>query len=252
MTSIGYPLGVNDSDSTPKMVSAPIRMSPDLAAKVEEAKRLTGLSQADILRLALAIGLEDLRRVGFDIPKVVSLAARQDLEDLAEKTVPFQSKKSLQRGDAPARMVESDTMPPATISEKRRGGGYWADGRGEVAAGSPVDAVEWVPVEVPKEYPADHYVLKVCGHSMEPKIPDGALIVVKEWRQQGFPKKGTIVVYSDGSGATLKAFGYRKAAAGEEGDSMGNVPVLRSLNPAYQDVQAMEGGRLDAVFVEVL
>jgi hypothetical protein len=252
MISFGYINDVSDTEGTPKIVSAPIRMSPDLAAKVEEAKRLTGLAQADILRLALAIGLEDLRRVGFDLPKAISMSARPELESAASKTVPFQAKQPWQRGDAPARTAEDDSMPPATIAEKRRGGGYWLDGRGAVAAGAPIDAVEWAPVEVPKEFPEDHYVLKVNGNSMAPKIPDEAMIVVREWREQGFPKKGTIVVYSDANGSTLKEFGYRKAREGEEANSFGMVPVLKSLNPASKEVQTMEGGKIDAVFVEVL
>jgi SOS-response transcriptional repressor LexA len=105
---------------------------------------------------------------------------------------------------------------------------------------------------VGKAYPEDHYALVVFGHSMEPKIPDGATIIVRDFRSQGYPKKGTIVVYSDGSGSSLKEFGYRKATADEDADGMGNVPVLRSINKAYPEVKTLEGGRIDAVFVEVL
>lgn len=84
-------------------------------------------------------------------------------------------------------------------------------------------------------------------------LPDGSTIVVKVFHpDMGTPKKGTIVVYSDGSGSTLKEFGYRKAMAGEEADKFGNVPVLRSINKAFPDVQTMEGGRIDAVLVEVI
>ena len=61
---------------TKKQVSAPIRMSPELLEKVAEASRKTGLSQADILRLCLAIGLEDLARVNYDIARVISEAAQ--------------------------------------------------------------------------------------------------------------------------------------------------------------------------------
>lgn len=130
---------------------------------------------------------------------------------------------------------------------------YWSDGRGGVAAGQPIDSVEWEPVRVPKDYPADHYVLRVFGSSMEPKIPDGSQIVVREWRDKGFPKRGTIVVYSDGTGATLKVFDYRAAKEGDENaNAFGQIPVLKSLNPQFREVQTMDGGRIDAVFVEVL
>jgi len=33
---------------------------------------------------------------------------------------------------------------------------------------------------------------------------------------------------------------------------VGNVPVLRSLNRDFPDVQTLEGGKIDAVFVEVV
>jgi hypothetical protein len=33
---------------------------------------------------------------------------------------------------------------------------------------------------------------------------------------------------------------------------MGKVPVLRSINPEFPDVETIEGGRIVAVFVEVL
>lgn len=59
----------------PKRVSAPIRMSPELLAKVNEACRRTGKSQATILRLALGMGLEDLKRIDYDIEGTLSKAA---------------------------------------------------------------------------------------------------------------------------------------------------------------------------------
>jgi hypothetical protein len=133
--------------------------------------------------------------------------------------------------------------------------GLWIDLRGGVAAGAPISShIVEEPVRVKRTFPDDHYALRVFGQSMEPKIPDGALIIVKHWpREKGTPKKGTIVVYSDGTGSTLKEFGYRKAKPGEatDADAMGNIPVLRSLNQAYPEVQTLEGGKIDAVLVEV-
>ena len=61
--------------SSPKKVSAPIRMSPELMEKVTEAANLTGMAQADIMRLAIQMGLEDLRRINYNIGKCVSDAA---------------------------------------------------------------------------------------------------------------------------------------------------------------------------------
>lgn len=129
----------------------------------------------------------------------------------------------------------------------------YIDFRGGIAAGSQISTdISEEPMPVDKNYPPGHYVLRVFGASMEPKIPDQSLIVVKEWHDKGLPGKGTIVVYSDGFGSTLKEFGYRKAKPGEDHDAMGNVPVLKSINKAFPDVQTIDGGRIDAVFVEVL
>lgn len=198
---------------------------------------MTGLAQADILRLALAIGLEDLRKVNFDFPRLVSDAARPELSKATKPSsamLPF-----------PATREAEEPEPRSKV--------HWIDLRGGVAAGSQISAhVIEEPIRSGKAYPDDHYALRVFGQSMEPRIPDGSTIIVQAWPSDRKPKKGAIVVYSDGSGSTLKVFGYRKAKAGEESDDMGNVPVLRSLNPAFPDAQTMDGGKVDAVFVEVL
>lgn len=132
---------------------------------------------------------------------------------------------------------------------------YWIDLRGSVAAGERItgDPIS-EPISVDKNHPPDHYALKVCGASMAPKIHDGATIIVSHWSgSNGYPKKGTIVVYADGHGTSLKEFGYRKGSGDDEyQDAMGNVPVLRSLNKAYPEVTTMDGGRIEAVLVEVI
>lgn len=123
---------------------------------------------------------------------------------------------------------------------------------GGVAAGDQIDASETLgPVHVGKTYPDDHYLLRVFGRSMEPKIMDRSLIVVKRWRDQGYPKKGTIVVYSDHSGTTLKEFGYRKLDGNADDDGGRNV-VLRSLNKEFPDAELDPDGKILAVFVETV
>lgn len=61
-----------------KRVSAPIRMSPDLLEKVRIASERTGIAQADILRICLAIGLEDLRRINYDIATAILDLSRKE------------------------------------------------------------------------------------------------------------------------------------------------------------------------------
>lgn len=67
----------------PKKVSAPIRMDAELLEKVKMAGKKTGLAQADVMRLCLAIGLEDLKRVDYDLAKVIAEAASHQRESIA-------------------------------------------------------------------------------------------------------------------------------------------------------------------------
>lgn len=45
----------------------PILIPPDLADKIDQVSTFTGMSKAEIMRLAMRIGLEDLRRCNYDI-----------------------------------------------------------------------------------------------------------------------------------------------------------------------------------------
>ncbi|MCW1922684.1 S24 family peptidase [Luteolibacter arcticus] len=207
--------------------------------KLDLAAELTGLPKQELIRFCTAIGLEDLKKVGFDLAKLVSDTARPELVKPGA-VVPFESKVA----EEPARRTIDLTDGPRA----------WVDFKGGLAAGAPIDGdlVE-EPIPSLKQWPDDHYALRVFGRSMEPKVRDGALIIVKAWpTDKGTPRKGTLVVYHDGHGASLKEFGYRKAEAGEEGDSFGNVAVLRSINKAFPDVQMLEGGKIEAVLVDVL
>jgi SOS-response transcriptional repressor LexA len=130
---------------------------------------------------------------------------------------------------------------------------HWLDLHGGIAAGAPIAAdLAPQPIAVPRAYPDGHYALRVYGQSMAPRIPDGATIIVAPFQGKGSPRKGSIVIYNDGHGATLKELAYRKAKPGEEGNSFNQVPILKSLNPAFKEVQTMEGGRIDGVLVEVV
>lgn len=63
--------------NTPKkVVSAPLRISPELKEKLDQASEALGIKQAEVMRLALDIGLADLRSINWDIAGAV-LAAVQ-------------------------------------------------------------------------------------------------------------------------------------------------------------------------------
>jgi DNA-binding MurR/RpiR family transcriptional regulator len=60
-----------------KSVITQLRFEPALLEKITEAANQTGLSKADIMRLSMQIGLEDLRRIDFDLPSLISSSARR-------------------------------------------------------------------------------------------------------------------------------------------------------------------------------
>lgn len=152
----------------------------------------------------------------------------------------------------------SNKKRPAATAAAATRSTHWLDLHGGIAAGAPISAaVAPQPIQVPRAYPEGHYALKVFGRSMEPRIPDGATIIVAPFQGKGLPRKGSIVIYNDGHGATLKELAYRKAKPGEDMDNesannFNQIPILKSLNPAFKDVQTMEGGRIDGVMVEVV
>jgi predicted DNA-binding protein len=63
--------------TTKKRSVYPLNIPPELEEKLVEASRRTGLSKADLMRLCMAVGLEDLRAVNYDLARVVADAARE-------------------------------------------------------------------------------------------------------------------------------------------------------------------------------
>jgi len=86
--------------SKERSVPVPLRIEPELDAKIEEAARLTGLSKADVMRLAMRIGFEDLRKINYDIAGTISTAANPEP---ARKPVSYRDLKAL-----PPAMVAED------------------------------------------------------------------------------------------------------------------------------------------------
>ncbi len=105
--------------------SFPIRVSEELYAELEEVRKLTGYSQQDLARLALRIGLVDLRAAK-DIAKVIQEAATdkgasflayakgkiessftpQTAEDLEESPQPWTTRKTV-----PTARIAGSTKP---------------------------------------------------------------------------------------------------------------------------------------------
>lgn len=125
---------------------------------------------------------------------------------------------------------------------------YEAQIMGNTAAGKPADGATILQdILIGRPLEKDEYVLHVNGKSMEPKIPDGSLVVVREYKDYLFPKIGTLVVYNEGNDYTLKKLARRKNP--ETGET---EYILKSINPAYKDVEPIEEGKISAVYVETL
>ncbi len=67
--------GISVSVKSNKTQPTPIRLDEALLEKVAYASDKTGLPKQDIMRLCMAMGLEDLRRLDYNIVGVLSAAA---------------------------------------------------------------------------------------------------------------------------------------------------------------------------------
>ncbi|MEK7951644.1 S24 family peptidase [Luteolibacter soli] len=252
---------------TPTQVPAELRIDAFIMRPAEDefddwnrAANASGLTVREWITDTLDRAAREFKRTG-RLPGEQPQLPHHDLtadNDLVAFPQPHKHPRSNKRTAATSSIAEeSPTLPSTTRSRSssNKHTGHWIDLHGGVAAGAPITShIVQEPVATRKSWPDDHYALRVFGQSMEPRIPDGSLIIVKHWpTAKGTPKKGTIVVYSDGTGSTLKEFGYRKAKPTEltEADAMGNIPVLRSLNKSYPEVQTLEDGKIHAILVEV-
>jgi SOS-response transcriptional repressor LexA len=129
---------------------------------------------------------------------------------------------------------------------------------GSVAAGIPSgpldvsDGTHSVPRDlIGKSKPADLYVLRINGESMEPEYRDGHFILCRRLRDGEYAKKGQDVIASDASGAYFKRLEYRKE--GKKGDTPRKaLPKLVSINPDYPEVVPVADCPIVAVVVSKL
>ena len=125
-----------------------------------------------------------------------------------------------------------------------------AQGRiiGNIAAGNLADG-DTIPQDIwlYRELEKGEYLLRVNGHSMEPSIPDGSVVIMKKYTIPPIPKPGTIVQYHDERGVTLKKLVRRK------NPETGKMEyVLHPLNPDFGDIEPMDGGKISGIYVETL
>lgn len=96
---------------------------------------------------------------------------------------------------------------------------------GRVAAGIPIDAIEevidWEDISAEAAGDGEYFGLQIKGHSMEPKISDGDIVIVR--RQPDVDSGDIAVVLVNGDDATVKR--VKKSPQG--------VTLIPS-NPAYE------------------
>lgn len=119
---------------------------------------------------------------------------------------------------------------------------------GNIAAGGlqPGDTIPYY-VRANRPLGKNEYVLRVEGKSMEPTIKDGALVIMRKHTIPPIPKPGTIVEYYDERGVTLKKLARKKNPETGKMDY-----VLHPLNPAFGDIEPMDGGKISGLYVETL
>jgi SOS-response transcriptional repressor LexA len=125
-----------------------------------------------------------------------------------------------------------------------------AQGRiiGNIAAGNLADG-DTIPQDIRlyRELEKGEYLLRVNGHSMEPSIPDGSVVIMKKYTIPPIPKPGTIVQYHDERGVTLKKLVRRKNPETGEMEY-----TLHPINPDFGDIEPMDGGKISGIYVETL
>lgn len=93
-----------------------------------------------------------------------------------------------------------ENSPPAST------GGVWIPVLGRVAAGIPIEAIEEIEdyEEIPLDMArrGDHFALRIQGDSMEPKISNGDIVIVR--KQQDCNDGEVAVVLVNGEDATVK------------------------------------------------
>lgn len=197
-------------------------------------------ANTELHRLVLEITEERMR--GYELAaSAQGMPLRQWLMGVADEAVSTHQRRREQRS-----FVAVAGKLPALAGHAAHG--YETQIVGNIAAGA-LSESDTVPSTIYMERPLgkNEYVVRVEGKSMEPLIPDGALVVIRRHTALSVPKPGTIVEYNDGRGVTLKKLIRRKNAETGKPEY-----VLQPLNPSFKDIEPIDGGSISGIYVETL
>lgn len=123
---------------------------------------------------------------------------------------------------------EYPDMPQST-------GGVWIPVLGRVAAGIPIEAIEYIEdyEEIPQSMAAsgEHFALRIKGDSMTPRINDGDVVIVK--RQSDCDNGDIAVVIVNGDEATVKRIKKRP-------EGLMLIPSNQAYEPMFYNNEEIE------------
>lgn len=97
-------------------------------------------------------------------------------------------------------------LPRSFDSPPSSTGGIWVPVLGKVAAGIPIEAIQEIEdyeeISIDTASKGEHFALRIRGDSMEPRIKDGDVVIVR--RQPDCNDGDVAVVLVDGEAATVK------------------------------------------------
>ena len=128
---------------------------------------------------------------------------------------------------------------------------------GGFAEGREVEQDGWVKVDDCGKLDRDMFVVQASGRSMEPKIHDGDLCLMR-LNPHG-SRNGMIVLAQHretydpetGGAYSIKRYSSEKVAT-DDGSWQHERIVLHPLNPEYNDIEMKDGDQVIAAFVKVV
>ena len=179
-----------------------------------------------------------------DVLEYQKLYPKKTVQELAEEFV-LNLSASLQKGISQIiPEVEKMEIAPVMIASLESCGTII----GNIAAGNLADG-DTIPQDIRlyRDLEKGEYLLRVNGHSMEPAIADGSVVIMRKHTIPPIPKVGSIVQYHDERGVTLKKLSRKKNPETGKWDY-----TLHPLNPAFGDIEPMDGGKISGIYVETL